>query len=407
MKNIYRKAFLAMLSLSFMLTACSSQAKGSDTAEEYVNENTLATAEQSDAAAEDGSIVVAENLIQPTLEQGAASASTSTVTQEAPAEEAPAEEAPAEPEKKEDDRCVMVFIGDSQMENGLSERTDIAHLVAERVPHAKVYNLGIGGTTACVEMSTSDTDLDNWDSASFNGICYGLAGKIDVDGVFANREDVRHAIKEINSDKVDYYFIEYGANDFFQKMPLDNTQHDGNDLHTYYGGLERGINTLKEISPQAKIVVMTPFYGIYTDGNGKYLGDSYIVSNGVDTLANYARKALNVADDLDVIDFDAMNNKPFDLYLDTADEYLMDGTHLTLKGRQVVARLLAHIPNFYEGNEPYDYLEKDYVKIAEFDPEDYFRVPDSQLAEDYPEQYERLKNGDYEWARQHGAGSDE
>ncbi|MBR4669533.1 MAG: SGNH/GDSL hydrolase family protein [Butyrivibrio sp.] len=398
MKNIYTKAFSIMLSISMVLTACSAPGKGTDTAEEYVNEDILAKGEQTDEAAQDGSIVVAENLVQPTLEQAAASSSSSTIVNEEPKEEAPAEE-------KAPDRCYMVFIGDSQMENGLSERTDIAHLVAERVPHAKVYNLGIGGTTACVEMSTSDTNLDNWDSPSFNGICYGLAGKIDVDGVFANREDVRHAIKEINPATVDYYFIEYGANDFFQKMPLDNTQHDGNDLHTYYGGLERGIATLKEISPQAKIIVMTPFYGIYTDGNGKYLGDSYIVSNGVDTLANYARKALNVADDMKVIDFDCMNDKRFDLYLDTADEYLMDGTHLTLKGRQVVARLLAHIPNFYEENEPYEYLEQDYIKIADFDPEEYFMVPNSELKE---ENFNKLiREGAFPLAREHGAADDD
>ncbi len=401
MRKLYTKAFSLMASLSLVLMACSAPGQDANSAEEYVSDELASNGEQVDEAVENASVIVAENLMTPSLEESGASASTSSVAQEA------ATAAPAEEEPKEDDRCVMVFIGDSQIENGRSDRTDIAHLVAERVPHAKVYNLGIGGSTATVEMSTSDTNLDDWDSPSFNGIAYGLAGKIDVDSVFANYEDVRHAIKEINSDKVDYYFIEYGANDFFQKMPLDNTQHDGNDLHTYYGGLERGVATLKEISPQAKIVIMTPFYGVYTDGNGKFLGDSYVVSNGVDTLANYARKALNVAEDMHVIDFDAMNNKPCDLYLDTADQYLMDGTHLTLEGRQVFARLLAHIPNFYEENEPYAFLERDYVKIADFDPTEYFRLPDDELERDYPEAYQKLKDGAYPWAREHGAGEDD
>ena len=80
---------------------------------------------------------------------------------------------------------------------------------------------------------------------------------------------------------------------------------------------------------------------------------------------------------------------------------------LTEKGRNVFARLLAHIPNFYEENEPYAYLENDYIKINEFDPEDYFMISDSELEERYPEAYEKLKAGAYPLAREHGAGSDD
>ena len=318
------------------------------------------------------------------------------------------EEEPQEEPQADDDKVVMVFIGDSQIENGRDSGTDLASLVSERVPNSVAYNLGIGGTTAALEHSTSDASLDKWDSISFNGITYSLAGKVDKDRVFANYPVVLDNLNKIDPEEVDYYFIEYGANDFFTKMPLDKTQFEGNPLHSYYEALEVGVSTLKDISPNAKIIMMTPFYGIYKDSQGKFLGDSYVVSYGVDTLANYARKALNVAEDKKLIDFDAMNdNKRCDLYLDTAEEYLMDGTHLTEKGRNVFARLLAHIPNFYEENEPYAYLENDYIKINEFDPEDYFMISDSELEERYPEAYEKLMAGAYPLAREHGAGSDD
>ena len=70
------------------------------------------------------------------------------------------------------------------------------------------------------------------------------------------------------------------------KTPLDINDSDGHptDLpqeYTFYGSLSYGINVLKRISPQAKFVMIYPFYGIYKDGNGAYLGDSFVVSNGI------------------------------------------------------------------------------------------------------------------------------
>jgi hypothetical protein len=84
-----------------------------------------------------------------------------------------------------------------------------------------------------------------------------------------------------------------------------------------------------------------------------------------------------------------------DLYLDTYEEYLMDGTHLSLKGRQVFARLLAHIPNWSEGYEPFAYMENDIIKIASFNPDEYYRYPVDMMQEYYPQDYERMQRGEY------------
>ena len=397
MKKKFIGLVAGLTSVVMLTCGCSSIGSDADAAFEYINDE-LATglSGTSEEATQGGTLIFAEDIYQPMLEESSSVASTTK------------EEEPQEEPQADDDKVVMVFIGDSQIENGRDGGTDLASLVSERVPNSVAYNLGIGGTTAALEHSTSDASLDKWDSISFNGIAYSLAGKVDKDRVFANYPVVLDNLNKIDPEEVDYYFIEYGANDFFTKMPLDKTQFEGNPLHSYYEALEVGVSTLKDISPNAKIVMMTPFYGIYKDSQGKFLGDSYVVSYGVDTLANYARKALNVAEDKKLIDFDAMNdNKKCDLYLDTAEEYLMDGTHLTEKGRNVFARLLAHIPNFYEENEPYAYLENDYIKINEFDPEDYFMISDSELEERYPEAYEKLKAGAYPLAREHGAGSDD
>ena len=203
-------------------------------------------------------------------------------------------------------------------------------------------------------------------------------------------------MNKIDPAKVDYYFIEYGANDFFKKTPLDTySSPETPYVKTFYGALNTGIDELRSVSPNAQVILMTPFYGIYKDTDGNFIGDSYVVSNGIDTLANYARKVGNVVEVEECLDFDCMFMSKCDLYLDTYEEYLMDGTHLTLKGRQIFARLLAHIPNWAEGFEPYAYLETDFIKIAEFDPNEYYRYNPDWMKEYYPENYERMQNGEY------------
>ena len=283
MKNSIIRFIVGAISVSMLTCGCSSVGGNADAALEFINDD-MATGLSglTDEAATAGTLVLAKDIYQPTLEEAGVEASVSE-------DDKKEEDVPVE-----DDKVVMVFIGDSQIENGRDSETDLASLVSERVPNSVAYNLGIGGTTAALEHSTSDTSLDKWDSISFNGITYGLADQIDRDRVFENYPTVLENMNKIDPEKVDYYFVEYGANDFFTKMPLDKTQFEGNPLHSYYEALETGVKTLKEISPNARIVLMTPFYGIYKDSQGKFLGDSYVVSYGVDTLANYARKALNV-----------------------------------------------------------------------------------------------------------------
>lgn len=387
--RIFTIAFMASL---ISLTGCSLPEDDSRPATEYVGEGSSEGA--SDASSEastsgDDNIVVVDNFFEPILEEldGAAASSTEDASSEASSEA---------PEEKEEDKLELVFIGDSQMANGRSDGTDLATLVGARVPGSVTYNLGIGGTTAALEETTSELTPEKWVSNSFCGIVYALEGRADRTQVLSGNPEVLETMNKIDPAKVDYYFIEYGANDFFKKHPLDpNADPDIPYVKTFFGALNTGIDELRKISPDAKIVLMTPFYGIYKDSNGTFIGDSYVVSNGIDTLANYARKVGNVVESENVFDFDCMFMSKCDLYLDTYEEYLMDGTHLSLKGRQIFARLLAHIPNWYEGYEPFAYMETDIIKISEFNPDEYYRYPADMMHEYYPEDYERMQNGEY------------
>ena len=381
MKRKLMAAMAVISTITIMVSGCGLKNNDVQTANEYVGDEASNEDSAEDDAASVSSIVVMEGLAEPTFEESSASASTSTVDKQVAADE---------------DQTVMVFFGDSQMASGRGDGTDIPSLVSQRVPHSVVYNLGIGGTTAALEASSSSVDPATMNSDSFIGMAYAYSGQADRNAVLASHPEVLETMNKIDPAKVDYYVIEYGANDFFSGNPIDYTQYDGdNRIHAYYDAMCAGVDILKKMSPDAKIIIMTPFYGIYKDTNDAFIGDTYVVSNGYGTLADYAKKAKNVSEDEGCIDFDGMFREHSDLYLDTAEQYLIDGVHLTLTGRQIFARLLAHIPNFYEGYEPYAYLERDNIEIANFDPDEYFRFRHDLMQQYYPEAWAKMQNGEY------------
>ena len=69
--------------------------------------------------------------------------------------------------------------------------------------------------------------------------------------------------------------------------------------------------------------------------------------------------------------------------------------HLNLTGRQIFGRIIAHIPNSLEGYEPSAYRQTEYIEIAKFNPEEYYKYPDEYFARDYPEEYQKYLNGEY------------
>ncbi|MBQ9590291.1 MAG: SGNH/GDSL hydrolase family protein [Butyrivibrio sp.] len=390
-KNILKFSAI-ILSLSLLTCACSFSKSDNDESTE--NSSDIASsieASDSSASASD-SIVVYDEFIEPNYDELV------TISENSSDDNSTSEDTTITTDFDIDENCVMVFFGDSQIANGKGDGTDIPSLVSKRVPYSTSINLGIGGTTAAVELTTSNlSDYANWNSTCFYGMVLALEGTVDRNSLLADKPDILENMNKIDPSQVDFYFIEYGANDFFNKIPLDKYGYEGDidDLHTYYGALCRGIEKLKEISPQAEIILISPFYGIYKDANGTYLGDSYITSNGIGTLADYAKKAKNVTETEEIYYFDTMFRTYCDLYLDTVDQYLMDNLHLNLLGRQVFSRLLAHIPNWRMGYEPYAYLETDIIQIENFNPDEYYRYRDDMLQYYYPEYYEKLMNGEY------------
>ena len=386
MKKSIRFAIALLSSASIILTGCSMSGEEVKEATEYLNdEGSEASEEVSEAASEASSTIVIEDLFEPIID--------STESGEA-ASDASTQEAGLQ--SSQGDPVNIVCFGDSQLANGRFDGSDIPHMLPYRVPNAKIYNMAIGGTTASVEQTTSDTSPAGLTSTSFLGMAYCFAGKSDRDATLsANYHEILDTMNSIDPADVDYYIISYGTNDFFNNVPLDVTPYDSvsDQDHALYNSMNKALDILQSISPDAIIIILTPFYGIYLSDDGTYIGDSYIVSNGIGTLADYADKVKNVAEDRELILVDCMYKSRFDLYLDTANEYLADNLHLSLKGRQVLSRILAHEINFREMNEPYAYLETDYIEIATFDPNEYYRYDEGQMKEYFPESWEKYIKG--------------
>ncbi len=402
MKKSIKPVISALMTASILLSGCSMSPDDAIEATEYVNDaqsvaDSSAESTQ-DAASTQQSLVVVNDLFEPVLEEksiaeASTAQSTETETTAASKESSMPDSIYDLPETK------IVFFGDSQTANGRDDGTDIPSLLKERVPNLTVYNLAIGGTTATIEKTTSDFAPEVLRSTCFLGMTYCLAGKSDREATLANFPGILQTMNSIDPSEVDMYVIEYGTNDFLTNVPLDKTSDPDVGPHALYNALALGIEELQKLSPKATIILMTPFYGIYVGPDGTYIGDSYIVSNGIGTLADYAKKVTNVAEDYGLYSFDDMFMTKCDLYLDTAGEYLMDNLHLSLKGRQIFARLLAHQINVLLEYEPYAYLEADFIKIAEFDPNEIFRYDEGQMREYFPESWSKYINGKYPLAK--------
>ncbi len=382
----------SIMTLSLFISGCSLNKDNLLEPTEYLSDTpTEVNLESNDAAADGQSIVVVENLFEPILDALENDAATDNPAAEASQEEPKTEEAPAE----QPDKVNIVFFGDSQIATGRDDGSDIPTIMSTRIPNCQVYNFAIGGSSATLESTTSSYNPANMHSTNFLGMVNCFVGISDRNQTLSQFPNILNNMNNIDPADVDYYYIEYGANDFFNNMGLDCDPYQTIDVqaHYFYNALTMGIKTLKEKSPNATFILMTPFYGIYVADDGTYIGDSYIVSNGIGTLSDYAKKSGNVAEEQGIWLFDGMFMTKHDLYLDTAGEYLIDNLHLNLTGRQIMARLLAHYVNYTEGNEPFCYLDADKIKIAEFDPNENFRYNEDWMKEYYPESWEKYIQG--------------
>lgn len=231
----------------------------------------------------------------------------------------------------------IVFLGDSIFDNN-RDGTGVPYLTAVQCNNADVYNLAIGGTSASIEYGES-SENEKWTSRSLIGIVKAMKGEISTD-IFAGTR-TKEILDNPNVDfsNTDYFVVEYGINDFFRAVPLDN--HDNYyDHNTYAGALRYALSNLEDIATDATIIVCGPHYCQFFNGN-RFIGDGNVLNTGYGTLHNYKSISHYVSKEYQTLFFDAYEDLGIDGY--TAEDYLEDGVHLTAEGRQLYADALAKI----------------------------------------------------------------
>ena len=232
----------------------------------------------------------------------------------------------------------IVFMGDSILDRNRDE-AGVAGLIAEAC-NAKAYNLAVGGTTAAL-LPDEQRGFETWNTQGLLGVVNAILGNIDP-AVFEGTR-AGEILQECNFDETDYFVIEYGINDFTSgKIPQSKYLENGDvlaidDVHTYAGALELAVYLLRERFPDAKILIFSPHYCQFFNGN-TFVGDAYSLDYGYGTLVDFFRVSGYVADQHkkdNVLFYNAMEESGIDAY--TASEYLEDGIHLSEAGRRAYA----------------------------------------------------------------------
>lgn len=236
----------------------------------------------------------------------------------------------------------IVFLGDSIFDNN-RDGTGVPYLTAVQCNEADFYNLAIGGTSAALEdgESAANEECTSW---SLVGIVKALNGDISSEVFEGLRVKKILDNPDIDFSQTDYFVVEYGINDFLRSAPL----HDSEllfDQHTYSGAMRYAVSNLKEVAPDATVILCGPHYCQFFNGN-QFIGDGNVLHNGYGTLFDYKGVSQYVAKEQGAVFFDAYMDLGIDGY--TAEDYLEDGIHLTEAGRQLYADALAKIIMNYE-----------------------------------------------------------
>ncbi len=242
---------------------------------------------------------------------------------------------------RDDGSLQIVTLGDSIFDMA-RDGTGIPYLVAESLD-ARILNLAIGGTCATIGEGESTGD-DRWESTCGLGVAKAMAGKVNPDVFFDCA--AKNLLKEHKDEfkNTDIFIVEYGINDFLDNRPIGDGAYAG-DYYYFVNAMAGIVDTLREVNPNAKIVLCEPHYCDFFGKNGMYLGSSNMFANTYGTLFDYKGKVDYVANYRGTYLFEAYLNSGIDTY--TAQEYLLDGIHMTEAGRRQYA---AELSNYIKRN---------------------------------------------------------
>lgn len=230
----------------------------------------------------------------------------------------------------------IVFLGDSIFDN-FRDSTGIPCRVAADC-EAEVYNLAIGGTGAATE-DLETLGNERWTSDSLAGVIKVLKGDVTPGILEGTRTKEIIETSGMDLSKTDYFVIACGIGDYFHGISQSNPE-DYYDLRTYAGALRYAVTSLREMAPDASIVLCSPHYCIFYE-NDWMVGDGNTLSNGKCILRDYKETCEYISGECQTLFLNTYDDLEINGY--TADKYLEDGVHLSEDGRRMYADALTRV----------------------------------------------------------------
>lgn len=231
----------------------------------------------------------------------------------------------------------LVFLGDSIFDSN-RDGTGIPYLTAKQC-EADVFNLAIGGTCAALQADES-LEPQEWSSWSLLELINVLMGNISASHFDGTRAGEILSGSSIDFSQTDYFIVEYGTNDFLSGISR-SSQGEHYNLRSYTGALRYAVVNLKEIAPDATIILCSPCFAQFYGKDGYMVGDGNMMDKGNGTLFDYKGTCEYVAKEQGALFFNAYEDLGIDSY--TIDEYMEDGVHLSTEGRKLYAGALAEM----------------------------------------------------------------
>lgn len=224
------------------------------------------------------------------------------------------------------------FVGDSIIAGNFNGDS-IPKYVEERTG-IKTLNAGFGGMTMSEGLNCDKTNV----YMSFNMVNISKAirnrnlsfaklnSQKNNSANVANWENNSEALSRADIDSCKIIFIEFGTNDYFAQIPLDD-ENDRYNVHTYGGALRTVLENVIVGMPKTKIVLIAlPYNDISIDGFG---------------LEDYVAKEIEIAKEYNV---EVVNNFELSgINKDNYKEYLADGVHPNSEGILAMSKLIVDL----------------------------------------------------------------
>lgn len=240
----------------------------------------------------------------------------------------------------------ILFLGDSLI-GQYRDETSIPYLVGEELGMV-VFNGAFGGTSLArlnlEDKSTFQKDGLNLPSLA-RAISYDDFGV--QQSVYIREAATEHfgqvvdELEQVDLQNLQYLIIEYGTNDYFAGVPLENPE-KLYDEYTFAGALRSSLEVLRKSLPDLQIILISPTYNWYlnTQENceNKDFGGGY--------MPGYVNAAKEIAEEYGVGYVDVYT----DFYPQKSHQdaliYTEDGVHPNEDGRKKIAQaIIEYIEN--------------------------------------------------------------